>query len=317
MINDKLGDRMKRYESVSKTALVSRMPVIIRLDGCHFHSFCKGFRKPFDPLLSKTMQATMKYLCENIQGCVLGYTQSDEITLVLIDYKKLNSSAWFDNEVQKICSVSAALATYAFNKYFNDFYLEQLAEKGGTDEYDLVYDKKRRLGAYFDSRAFNMPREEVTNCLIWRQFDAERNSVNALGQSLFSHKSLQGIGVKELKAKIEREKGVIWGNLPTTQKRGSCCVKEYLYTLDDGQQVKNKSHITYGDYTGEFYWDGDGFYFYKTGFKDDIKGTVVDTLGIKLDVKESSKWVIDTDIPRFVEDRAYIEDLVFPLDEEE
>jgi len=258
----------------------------------------------------------MKYLCENIQGCVLGYTQSDEITLVLIDYKKLNSSAWFDNEVQKICSVSAALATYAFNKYFNDFYLDQLAEKGEPDEFDLVYDRKRRLGAYFDSRAFNVPREEVTNCVLWRQLDAERNSINSLAQSLFSHKSLQGLNLKATLTKIETEKGIVWGELPTTQKRGSCCIKDYWYTLDDGQNVKNKSHITYGNQTGEFYWDGDGYYFYATGLKDNPNCMFI-TQGIKMNVKEHSAWRIDNNIPRFIDSgRAYIEELVFPVDEE-
>ena len=109
---------MKGYESVSKTRLVSRMPVIIRIDGKAFHTFTRGFKKPFDEVLIKSIQDTMKYLCENIQGCVLGYHQSDEITLVLVDYKKLNSSSWFDNEVQKICSIAASMATMAFNKFF-------------------------------------------------------------------------------------------------------------------------------------------------------------------------------------------------------
>ena len=109
---DSLGDRMKRYEAVSKTTLVQRMPVILRLDGCHFHTFTKGFVKPFDDVMIKSMQNTMKYLCENIQNCVFGYTQSDEITLVLVDYKNLNSSQWFDNEVQKMCSVAASMAAF-------------------------------------------------------------------------------------------------------------------------------------------------------------------------------------------------------------
>ena len=101
-VNDDLGTRMKDfYEKIPKTKLMRRTPVIIRIDGKAFHSFTKGFKRPFDEILIKSMQETTKYLCENIQGCVLGYTQSDEITLVLVDYKRLNSSAWFDYEVQK------------------------------------------------------------------------------------------------------------------------------------------------------------------------------------------------------------------------
>lgn len=309
MINDALGDRMKAYEEVSKTRLVRRMPVIIRLDGKAFHTFTRGFRKPFDKLLIKTMQATMKYLCENIQGCVLGYTQSDEITLVLVDYAKLESCAWYDNEVQKMVSISASLATFAFNKFFNDFYLDQLAEKGGeADEYDLVYDKARRKGAFFDSRVFNVPKEDVTNCVYWRQKDAERNSINSLAQSLFSHKSLQGLNLKATLTKIEQEKGIIWGELPTTHKRGSCCIKEYTYELSDGQVVKEHSYIDYGDKKGYFYFDGDGFYFFPS-YMDEHGGYMMS--GIKLEVKENSKWIVDNDIPQFKDEgRSYIEKLV-------
>ena len=117
-IHDELGKRMKIYEAVPKIKLVRRMPVAIRIDGKAFHTFTRGFQKPFDNVLMKTMQETTKYLCENIQGCVFGFTQSDEITLILVDYKELNTSAWFDNEVQKICSISASMATMAFNRAF-------------------------------------------------------------------------------------------------------------------------------------------------------------------------------------------------------
>ena len=91
-----LGDRMKNnYENISRYYLTRRMPVIIRIDGKAFHTFTRGFKKPFDDIFVKTMQDTMKYLCENIQGCVLGYTQSDEISLVLVDYAELTTDAWF------------------------------------------------------------------------------------------------------------------------------------------------------------------------------------------------------------------------------
>jgi tRNA(His) 5'-end guanylyltransferase len=120
-IHDDLGTKMKTfYEEVPKTRLTRRTPVAIRIDGKAFHTFTRGFDKPFDEVLGNAMVATMKYLCENIQGCVFGYTQSDEITLILIDYQKLTSSAWFDYEVQKMCSIAASMATMEFNRQFNE-----------------------------------------------------------------------------------------------------------------------------------------------------------------------------------------------------
>jgi len=225
---DSLGNRMKdNYESVSNVRLIRRMPVVIRLDGCAFHTFTKHFKKPFDPLFSKAMQETMLYLCKNIQGCVLGYTQSDEITLVLVDYQNLQSDAWFDYRLQKIVSVSASMATLKFNEVFNQLYLDKVAELTNSVESEeldqlFVYDKARRKGAYFDARAFNIPKEEVANCLFWRQLDAERNSILSLAQTFFTSKQMHGISCHDLVVKLEEEKGVIWGNLPTIQKRGSC-----------------------------------------------------------------------------------------------
>lgn len=203
--NDSLGDRMKGYESVSRNFLTRRVPAIIRLDGKAFHTFTKGMEKPFDPVLTQAMQETMKYLCENIQGCVLGYTQSDEITLVLTDYTTIQTDAWFGYNIQKMCSVSASMATLAFNKAFNkevvQFFLrndiEDAQRNGDTSDRALAsailyanYDASLKRGAMFDSRAFSVPKEEVCNCLIWRQQDATRNSIEAVGQANFSHHEL-------------------------------------------------------------------------------------------------------------------------------
>ena len=139
-VHDELGTRMKEfYEQVPKTRLVRRMPVAIRIDGKAFHTFTRGFDKPFDEVLIKSMQDTMKYLCENIQGCVFGYTQSDEITLILVDYKKLTSSAWFDYEVQKMCSISASMATMAFNRFFMENW-EEYKLKEPLNAYRVIRD---------------------------------------------------------------------------------------------------------------------------------------------------------------------------------
>ena len=120
MNKDSLGDRMKQYENIPKNQLMRRQPVIIRIDGKAFHTFTRGFQRPFDNILIKSMQETMKYLCENIQGCKLGYCQSDEISLLLTDYENINTAAWFDYQVQKMCSIAASMATLAFNRAFDE-----------------------------------------------------------------------------------------------------------------------------------------------------------------------------------------------------
>lgn len=219
-----LVERMKGYEFQSKTTLLKRTPVIIRLDGKAFHTFTRGLDKPFDKEFVKIMQETMLELCKNIQGCILGYTQSDEITLVLIDYKELDTCAWFDNEIQKIVSVSSSIATLAFNQSVNKLVSDN-EYSARCGEIIKKWDNKI-FKATFDSRAFNVPKEEVCNNLIRRQQDATRNSINSLAQSLFSHKSLQGISSKDIQNKMLVEKDTNWNNLETTLKRGSCAIRD-------------------------------------------------------------------------------------------
>lgn len=243
--NDSLGDRMKRYENVTRHYLTRKMPVIIRLDGKAFHSFTRGFKKPFDDILVKSMQETMKYLCENIHGCVLGYTQSDEITLVLVDYQNRESDAWFDNNIQKMVSVSASMATMKFNKVFEDnayngYPLHDINKENAklvSDYYSAI-----RKGAMFDSRVFTIPKEEVVNCLIWRQQDATRNSIQSVGQSNFSQKQLHKKKCNDIQDMLFVEKGINWNDYPTHLKRGSCCIKK-PFKINEGTEnetVRNK-----------------------------------------------------------------------------
>lgn len=238
-VNDDLGKRMKGfYENRAKTSLVRRMPVAIRIDGKAFHTFTRGFDKPFDAVLMSTMQETMKYLCQHIQGCVFGYTQSDEITLILVDYKTLTTDAWFDYEVQKICSISASMATMAFNKCFDKevdkadkFYSTQCFNREiSYEEYQnkmITYITALEQGAMFDARCFNIPREEVANLIYWRQLDATRNSIQMVGQANFSHKELQNKSCNMIQDMLFEQKGINWSHYPTDCKRGSSCVKNY------------------------------------------------------------------------------------------
>lgn len=244
-VNDELGKRMKEYyENIPKTKLMRRCPVALRLDGKAFHTFTRGFQKPFDEILMTSMQETMKYLCENIQGCVFGYTQSDEITLILVDYQKLNSCAFFDYEVQKMCSIASSMATLAFNRIFHgciqqyDFAWRNSLTPQSVEIQKAHYDyvellkKAANKGAMFDARCFNIPKEEVANLIYWRQLDASRNSIQMVGQANFSHKELQNKSCNQIQDMLMLEKGINWNDLPIYQKRGSCCIKE-VYQDED------------------------------------------------------------------------------------
>ena len=273
-VHDDLGCRMKEYyEQIPKARLMRRTPVIIRIDGKAFHSFTKGFKRPFDDVLIESMQQTMKYLCENIQGCVLGYHQSDEISLVLIDYQKLTSDAWFDYEVQKICSVAASMATMAFNKIFEQNCIEYSSVIPNTElgrEIVSTYSRSLEKGAMFDARCFNIPKEEVTNYIYWRQLDATRNSIQMVGQANFSHKELHGKSCNQIQDMLMIQKGINWNDFPVYQKRGSCCVKESYSTVD------------LSTYTGS------------------------------IDAITRTRWIIDKEIPIFKgEDRNYIDKLIY------
>ena len=241
-LRDGLGDRMKEfYENRAKTKLIRRMPVIIRLDGKAFHTWTRGFAKPFDKRMIEAMQETTLELCKNIQGCVFGYTQSDEITLILVDYNDIDVSAWYDYETQKICSVAASMATLYFNRIFHnkirefvnnhykviidkETYGEELSNS--VNELLRAYNNSIELGAMFDARCFNVPISDVCNAILWRQQDASRNSINALGQKWFKHKELDGKNTSQVQDMLMEKYGINWNNLSTVKKRGTAIIKD-------------------------------------------------------------------------------------------
>lgn len=209
-----LGDRMKGYETVSKSKLLRRTPVIIRLDGKSFHTWTKTLRgrdesldiSPYSETMHSLMRAATEYLVDNIQNAVLGYSQSDEISILLNDWKKLKTDQWFDGSIQKIASVSASMATVAFNA--------------------ITINGDSLPWAMFDSRVFNVPKEEVANYFVWRQQDATRNSIQMLGQFYFSHKQLHGKNVSNIQDMLMDKHQENWDSIDTWKKRGFCVTRE-------------------------------------------------------------------------------------------
>jgi tRNA(His) 5'-end guanylyltransferase len=217
---------MKGYENVSKFKLMKRTPVILRLDGKAFHTWTRQLKDvdpgltddPFSDIMHNVMAATTEYLVSDIQNAVFGYTQSDEISILLNDWKTLTTDQWFSNTVQKMVSIAASMATVQFNQSVQDEVGDRLS------------------WALFDARAFNIPEAEVANYFLWRQQDATRNSINMLGQFYFSHKELQGKNVSQVQDMLMLRHGVNWNDLDTWKKRGTCVTRNatHKYEEDNG-----------------------------------------------------------------------------------
>jgi len=235
---DSLGDRMKaNYENVFKTRLPKRMPVIIRLDGKAFHTLTKKLGKPFDSGFMDWMNQTAKYLCDNIQGAQMAYVQSDEISILINNYKKLVSQSWFDNEVQKMASVSAGMASAFFSSLvtYSCSINEGLKKKLPTNT------------IVFDSRVVGLPKEEVANYFVWRQQDWTRNSVQMLCRSYYSHKECVNKNNSDMQDMIHK-KGDNWDKLDTALKRGRCIVRRErlgrsTWRVDDDIPVFTKHRL--------------------------------------------------------------------------
>lgn len=223
-MKDNLGDRMKdNYENRTRMFLPRRTNTIIRLDGKAFHTFTKNFKKPFDKKLMHMMDETAYMLCKSIQGSVIAYVQSDEISILLKDYDKLTTDAWYDGNIQKIVSVSASLATGFFNEFLQ------------------VHSNVKDI-AFFDSRVFTIPeKEEVINYFLWRQKDAVRNSISMTAQSLYSHKELEGKSSSQ-KQEMCFQKGVNWNDLEAGKKRGRMVVKStQIRNISEAEAQKRKA----------------------------------------------------------------------------
>lgn len=212
-----LGDRMKKYEEASRTSFPRRMPLIIRVDGKAFSKYTSRLpNKPFDRNFISVMESTAIELCVQIQGAQLAYVQSDEISVLVHGYKRLNSDVWYDNQVQKIVSVSAAIAAATFTAKSWRMWQKSPEDIECTDI----------MPAYFDARAFVLPESEVTNYMHWRQQDTVRNSVQMLTRSLFSHKECHGKNVVQMKEMCIAA-GHPWEDLTPTIRKGRCVKKNY------------------------------------------------------------------------------------------
>lgn len=193
-----IGNRMKEYEKVTEFLLPHRIPVILRLDGRAFHTITrKRFGKDWSMEFVEQMIQTAQTVMSDIQGCNFCYSQSDEISFLLTDYKTIRTQGWFGYDVRKMISISASLASAVFSRLYG-------------------------RNVCFDSRVFSVPQDEVCNYFIWRQLDATRNAIQIAGREYFSHKKLQNKNCSEIQKMLFSEKGVNYNDYSIIRKRGFC-----------------------------------------------------------------------------------------------
>lgn len=219
---DDLGDRMKMYESAEAgRKFMPMLPILARIDGRSFSKFTKGMRRPFDYTMSSCMVNTTKHLVEHT-GALMGYTQSDEITLVWHS-TSMKSQTWFDGRIAKMTSQLAAQATV-------DFYRRVQANMPQT-----YVDRMPT----FDARVWQVPtRTEATNCFVWREWDATKNSITMAASEYFSHKQLQGKNSSE-KIQMMADKGIRWEEYPEFFKRGTFVQKKTVREKLSREELEN------------------------------------------------------------------------------
>lgn len=242
---EELGIRMKSFEyQTTCNKLIPQLPIIARIDGRAFHTFCKGLQKPFCMELVETMQEVCKHLVFETKA-QLGYVQSDEISLCWLSYDK----APFNGKLFKLQSVLSSMATAKFNNYITTTYftgkqiqdtMSHITEVASNEVWKKLFHKCIMLNPSFDCRVFQVPNEvELANYFVWRELDAVRNSVQMVAQANFSHNSLQGLNSKDLQNKLLVEKNINWNNLPDELKRGSY-YKRVLVLKELEDEVWNK-----------------------------------------------------------------------------
>ncbi len=199
-----VADRMKSYEKITANQyLTPNLPVCVRIDGKAFHSWTAGLKRPYDERIQELFDRTTSFLVEQTKPCI-GYTQSDEISLIFYNYGNPESQIFFNGKICKLNSVLASMATAKFNSLVPE----------------LLPDKSNNL-AFFDCRVWTVPdMNEAVNYLIWREQDATRNSIQSAAQSVYSHRQLHGKNTKQLNEMLF-QKGINWNDYPVRFKRGA------------------------------------------------------------------------------------------------
>ncbi|NJM39444.1 MAG: guanylyltransferase [Anaerolineae bacterium] len=199
---DELDRHMRVFETNADACVLPSIYMVARVDGRSFTRLTKerhNFAAPFDERMRDLMVETTMHLMQCGFRAVYGYTQSDEISLLLH-----RDDATFQRKLRKVHSVLAGEASAKFSLLLGD------------------------LGC-FDCRICQLPTlERVVDYFRWRMEDAGRNALNShcywllrkQGSSVreATHR-LEGLSVAD-KNELLFANSINFNDLPAWQKRG-------------------------------------------------------------------------------------------------
>lgn len=199
---DELDQKMRVFETAHDHCVVPGIFMVARLDGRGFTKLTKerhAFDAPFDVRFRDMMVQTVEHLMTCGVRAVYGYTQSDEISLLLH-----RDETSFNRKTRKLNSVLAGEASARFSLLLAD------------------------VGC-FDCRICELPNDQlVVDYFRWRNEDAARNALSAHGYWLLRRQGRsQGEATGELlrmstaaKNELLFQNGINFNELPAWQKRG-------------------------------------------------------------------------------------------------
>lgn len=227
----KLKDRIEGYQTSADYRLLNRLPVIICINGRGFSKVTQLLDKPFCPKLSECMLSTMLKLCTDIEGALFSYHFNDEIIIVARNDQTADTSPWYDNKLQKICSITSSIATLHFNECISTLHLDMTGDSLFTSQIFVVPTIAEAINTIVYKQQQNFYTSIQLSCFYELLKKYDKNSIKEM---------LSGLDLDDKKGLLLQESKVEFNDYPTTFRRGAAAYK--IPKIIDGV-MKNKWHL--------------------------------------------------------------------------
>lgn len=216
MASIKLKDRVDSYIESSNYRLLTRVPIIICVNGRSFSKITSLLDKPYSMQLAESMLSTTVRLCMEIDGAIFAYQYNDEIVIVARNDQTAETSPWYDNKLQKICSITSSIATQHFNNFATSTDMNLMGN------------------ALFTSQVFVVPNMvEAINTLVFKQ---QHNFLISIQLACYYEllkkydkqtikEMLIDLSIDEKIQLLNQECNIDFNEYPMSFRRGSACYK--------------------------------------------------------------------------------------------